>query len=347
MYQQEIPNEKIFRINEMVLVAHFFKIKDMDRIKYIEFAHKSFREYMVAEKIFDFFRESIAVQKIDMVKWLSIGRMLPKKEEFEFLRDLLYTLPDEDLQWLHGQMTGPWLHLLVSSGYLKEALKKTQFPDENEIGTIYFRSINLSCLAYIVGNMTYSKLAEQCESFCEKLSANPRFPPSRLYATRYVYHICHTSPGVSKKDSLYNQNWLIAKAFINGIDLSGLVLDGIDFSFAELDRTTFANASLRRCSFVSVNQILTDYSGIICEGTDFSNTFGSNTNFSNARLKQITFRNAELYYADFSNADLINVDFTGTHFNGCQFRGCSFRNVIFDTDKIVASPSFPLDLKKE
>jgi hypothetical protein len=232
--------------------------------------------------------------------------------------------------------------MLVASGHLKKALKTMQkINDIKEIGTIYFRSINLSCLAYIVGNLIYSKLSGRWESIWENHPTNVGQTPSRLISTPYIFHVCYATSGVNAKNSLYRQNRFTAKAFMNGIDLSETELEGIDFSHGNLKQTALSNASLNRCSFVSADLESADCSAIACEGADFSKSNCIDTNFSRAILRQVTFREAKLARANFENANLVNVDFSGTHMEGCRFDGCTFHHVIFDADKISDCSGIP------
>ena len=339
--QLTFPGESVFRDSKIVLVAHFFKTRQKDELRYIEFAHKSFREYLVAEKIFDYFRGAMGKNQSDQVKWLGMGRMLPSREEFDFLGDLLRTLKREELICLYEKLTsGQMLHLLISSGMYRNILERTNLRETGDVGTIYFRSINLSCLAYIAGNLIQSILRQGYGASSDDDSDIISEPPSRKYATVYIYHICRSTPGNMQKDNLYKKNWLTAKSFMGGLDESGLTLDGVDFSHANLNRTTFANSSLKRCSFIGADTILTDFTGADCRGADFSKSFCSDTIFTKSQLHQVTFRDAELYYADFRDAELVNVDFSGAHLENCKFDGCKLENIIFDPEKIVNCRGF-------
>lgn len=339
--QLAFPGESVFRDSKIILVAHFFKARKKNGLRYIEFAHKSFREYLVAEKIFDYFRDAMKKEWFDPVAWLGMGRMLPSREEFDFLGDLLRTLKREELVWLNERLTsGQLLPLLVSTGTFRKVLKKTNLRETGDIGTIYFRSINLSCLAYIVGNLIQVTLRQEHGASRNGDGGEIGKTRTREYATPYIYHVCQTTPSNIHKDSLYKKNWLTAKAFMGGLDQSDLMLDGIDFSHADLNRTTFANSSLKHCSFIGADIMLTDFSGTDCQGADFSKSFCSNTIFAKSRLRQVTFRGAEMYYADFRDAELVNVDFSETHLENCNFDGCKLENIIFDPEKILNCRGF-------
>lgn len=341
-FKKELPEKDLFKLNEQLLVAHFFKVKEKEKLTFIEFAHKSFKEYLVAEKIFSFFQESISKKSIDEVRWLSMGRMLPQDEEFRFLQDLLNTLKNEELAWLYGEFaSGNKLHMLISLGSFRRLLGKINFPYESEIGTIYYRPINLSCLAYIVSNMIYSLLKFNWEKLSEVYAELRTNTPAKRNSTKYVYHICHSTPGSHSTDSLYTNNWLTAKKFMNSIDLSTVTLDGIDFSLAELNEANFSETSLKRCSFENANPILADFSNANCHGTDFSGSFCSNTIFSGATLHQVTFRNAEIYFGKFENSKLVNIDFSGTRLENCDFTGSRWKNVLYNPEKIKNCRGLP------
>ncbi len=338
--QLTFPGESVFRDSKILLVAHFFKAGKKDELRYIEFAHKSFREYLVAEKIFDYFRSIIKKKQFDPIEWLGMGRMLPSREEFDFLGDLLRTLKREELIWLKKKLTsGRMLPLLVSTGTFRKVLEETNLCETGDIGTIYFRSINLSCLTYIAVNLIQATLRQEYDGGTDDESEISE-TPAKKYATAYIYHTCQTTVGSIQKDSRYNKNWVTAKAFMGGLDQSGLVLDGVDFSYASLNRTTFVNSSLKRCSFFGADAILTDFSGTDCQGADYSKSFCSNTIFAKSRLHQVTFRDAEVYCSDFRDAELVNVDFSGTRLEGCVFDGCNMKSVIFDPEKIVNCRGF-------
>lgn len=288
-------------------------------LKYIEFAHKSFREYLVAEKIFTFFQESIYQKRFDQVRWFTLGRKLPKVEEINFLKDLIYTLPNDELIWLFNKMK-ILIPLLASTRNLTKIMNNINFEDKNEFNTVYYRSLNLSALAYIVGNVIYFKLVDKVPQIKNKLEI--------AHFTNYIYHICRSTPSVHLSSSQYNQNWITAKTFMSGINLSKFNLDGIEFDGAELDMANFHDSSLRRCSFARSRPIFADFSYAVCDGADFSQSYCNSTNFTNTFLYQVSFKNAQFYFVKFINTEFINVDFSDSVFEKCTFVDCIFKNVL-------------------
>jgi len=327
-FQEDTLNEDFFMSEELILVAHFFKVKEKDTLKFIEFAHKSFREYLVAEKVFDFFVHSIKGKEFDDSKWLLLGRHLPEKEELDFLKDLLYSLSDTDLIWLYDVLVRNKSILLIAKGQFRDILDRTRFFRTTEINGIFFRAINLVTLAFIVSNMIYFRLKNRWDQVISEKPLLRDIQPK----VGYIYHINHCVPLADGRS--YRRNWEIAKGFMSGVNLSKQILDGLDFSSAEIDDVSFVEASLKRCSFKDSRPIFADLSGAVCDGSDFSGAYCNGTKFNNTRLRQVTFRSAQLYYVNFVGTEFVNVDFTDTTFDNCSFQNCSFSNVILDKENV-------------
>lgn len=340
-FQKELPDKELFEMNELILVGHFFKVRERKELKWVEFGHQSFGEYLVAEKIFEFLKESVNTGKIDNVKWLALGRQLPSEEEFEFLRDLLFELPDRDVMWIYDQLRRFKCLLIIGTGHFRKILSKFKFADEREISGIYYRSINLSAMAFILCNIIYDILYLKWDDF-----KNEDYPAKTLRPlVGYIYHICHTAPASEKQGThQYQQTWQTVKRFLAGIDLSELILEGIDFSFADLKVTDFTYASLTRCSFESTSLHAADFSHAVLDGVNFSNAACDHTAFSHTRLKQATFREAWVCGVRFIKTEFLNVDFSKTFFEDCEFIDCLIRNVIWDETEITNCKGLPKNI---
>ncbi|KPA18600.1 pentapeptide repeat protein, partial [Candidatus Magnetomorum sp. HK-1] len=333
IHQNEIKSkfERILTV-EIVTVAHFFKVKEYEELKYIEFAHKSFREYLVAEKIFTFFQESYLKKDFDDLQWYTCGRIPLKKEEIQFLKDLLYTLPQDELFWLYDEI-GYKILPLFSTGLMFKRLTKLECPDELKSEIVYSHSITVATLAYIVGNILYYKLS------CNKNQIQLELEVA--HCTSYIFHLCNSLCRSSNDKTRDSSLWPTAKLFLEGINLSKQNLDGIDFHRSNLDEAIFNDSSLKRCSFSHSLLTLTDFSYAICDGADFQSSSCIRTNFTNTYLNQVTFRDAQIFNANFTNTEFKNVDFSGSNFNGCTFENCTYLNVIADNVTVENCTNFP------
>jgi len=337
-FQKELPDEDLFEMNELMLVGHFFKVRERRELKWIEFGHQSFGEYLVAEKIFEFLKESVNAANIDNVKWLTIGRWLPREEEFEFLRDLLFELPDKDLMWIYDHLRINKCLLMISTGQFRKILGKIKFASEDEIFGIYYRSINLSAMSFILCNIIYDKLSQKWDDFTKEDYHSKTLRP----LLGYIYHLCHTAPGPNKQGThQYQQTWHTVKRFLTGIDLSEFRLEGIDFSYADLKITDFTKASLKRCSFESAELHAADFSHAVLEGVNLSSAACDHTVFNHTRLKQVTFCQTWVCAVQFIKTEFVNVDFSKTIFEDCEFIDCFFRNVIWDDTEIKNCKGLP------
>ncbi len=332
-FQREIPDNDIFTINKLILNAHFFKIKEERSLRYIEFAHKSFREYLIAEKLFEFLRKATSTRSMDYSKWLTLGRHFPSEEEISFLKDLLYTLPDDDLIWIHGNMSTA--HLLIGHGAFRKILNEATLRSETEVGTVYYRSINLATLAFVVSNLIYFRLKARWGDL--SMDSNVRKRRPQIYK---VYHLCHSV--ANTPNATYTSNWSIAKKFMSGIDLSDLRLDGIDLSNADLDDANLSQASLRQTSFINARLIFSNLSNALCNGSDFTGAYLHSVDFTGTIFRQVTFEKAQVYYSSFINCEFVNVDFSDTTFTDCRFKDCLFKNIIGDTAQLIDCDGFDL-----
>lgn len=333
-FQRELPEEDIFELNELILTGHFFKLEHRRELKYVEFGHQSFKEYLVAEKICDYLTESFRKDRFDDPKWLTLGRHLPSVEEFEFLKDLLYELPKAQLVWFYSKLRHNTSQMLIGSGGFKKVLGKINFSNDIEINTIYFRSINLLAMAYLLCHMIRIRLLEINAASLKKLDEGNINLGGQI---GYIYHVCHTASGGKQ----YNKAWDTVKRFLEGSNFNELHLDGIDFHYADLKCTDFIKASIARCCFDTAELHAADFSHAQIQFSDFSDAACDHTVFEKARLSHVRLHNTYMVNCAFNQTEFDHVDFSGAYMKDIHFENCTFNRVLLDNIKTENCTGLP------
>jgi len=324
--QQNAPLEQDFfnNIETTILVAHFFKIKEEGdkKLKYIEFSHKSFREYLIAEKFYEFFRESFEKKSIDDEKWFALGRILPMEESINFLKDLLFSLPDDELRWIYDQLFVR-SHAISKPTQFDKLLEGIADTDEiKEFNSVLLKSSNLSVWSYILLILIYTGFKEQLKI--------------KTYHSPFAslnYHFCSSRTFAILSKTSYPQNWPLIKKYLDQLTLSGANLSHIDLSYASLEGAILEKTEIGNASFTKakLNKVVISDCKFHFVSLDGSKCHG--THFIKSSFRQVSFEKAEFIDAEFKDVDFVNADFSSAVLENCIFENCSFRNVIWDSAK--------------
>lgn len=324
--QQNAPLEQDFfnNIETTILVAHFFKIKEEGdkKLKYIEFSHKSFREYLIAEKFYEFFRESFAKKSIEDEKWFALGRILPVEEIIDFLKDLLFSLPDDELRWIYDQLFAR-SHAISKPTQFDKLLEGIADTEEiKEFNSVLLKSSNLSVWSYILLILIYTGLKE-------RLKIETFYSP---FAS-LNYHFCSSRTFAILNKTSYPGNWPLIKKYLDRLTLSGATLSLIDLSYASLEGAILEKTEIGKASFTKakLNKAMISGSKFHYVSLDGSKCFG--THFIKSSFRQVSFEKAEFKDAVFKDVDFVNADFSSAVLENCTFENCTFRNVIWDSAK--------------
>jgi|GEM_PF-2327425 len=273
----------------------------------IEFYHKSFQEFMVAEYLYyNTIRFFLKIDSYDegyelldpeeaLNKWtLLFGQRALSNEIQGYLIDIIKEDKDQKRK---DELKERLLHFaptLFRRGFIDSL--KTGGLLENERASALERTLE-SCYGWFLLTGYLNK---------ESLLANRE---SRWSVQLQTYLIQLTT---------FERSWQLV-----GISLAGINLRGANFSYANLSRAKLNNADLVRSDFVQANLSNSDLSH-----SDLSDSYLSGANFSNAILVNTNFSGSYLIgtilsHANLSDADLSNADLTGTNLDNTDLSVCS------------------------
>lgn len=147
----------------------------------------------------------------------------------------------------------------------------------------------------------------------------------------------HAEP-VEAVTATFHQKISTKKSVANGdyacIDLSGKNLDGIDLSGALLEQVNFSGASLRGANLsgavlARANLIEADFSGANLEKASIGAVNATRTNFSGANLNETVLARGQFYESNFSGCVFNKVDVFEAVFTKANFSMAEIPEIIF------------------
>ncbi|WP_341525763.1 pentapeptide repeat-containing protein [Nostoc sp. UHCC 0302] len=322
-----------------LLTAFYIKPASGDRGGSVEFVHKSFCEFLLAERLIESFgdwttkvskrqREEDLVSTAAMDKQiydlLGYGNLTPAIAEYlmglltessefqdvERLCRLFQRLEQFYFRWCDGEFIDADD---VNLPQMKKKQLKEQLPErENHLG---LREVDvytgLNVLILLLELHHYSQTKDDLK---EKINFYPCGQPnSDQFDSQRLLRLIHYSEclNVSFRDNLRlsfrDANLRGAELWNSNLwdtNLSRADLRGADLTLADLWNTNFSSADLRDARLRSTYLGYTNFSSADLRNADFWNADFSSANLSGANLSGADLSSAELWNADFRAANL-------------------------------------------
>lgn len=295
--RQEIDSE-IFDFTQHLFTRHFFSTQKNGHQMYVEFSHKSLREYIYAEKIFFHLRDICSGKElIDQIgEWYQFGRnQRLSKEVFAFLEEMITVLSVDDLLKIDRQMFLRSSVLLVANGTFKKYIDKISDNDKSilNISESYYRSLVLSVMAGIINHICYNLIQEKYPD---------RISEAKIINCEMIYKICDYYLGMS---TLYFAMYPIFLQFVKYIQIFEKDIANVQYIDMNL-----------RCLEIVDGKLLR---GII----------------QKTEIERVNLINAEFSIMKFSHVEFNSGAIEACRFESCMFdcvvfRNITFRNVHFD-----------------
>lgn len=333
-FQRQEINTEIFDFTQHLFTRHFFSTQNKGQELFIEFSHKSLREYIYAEKIFAFLIDvcSGITEDVFIGDWYQFGRnQRLSKEVFEFLEELLSDLPVKDLITICKKMHTWSIVLLVARGDFKRYVNRISDREKSvlNVSESFYRSLVLSTVAGIINhisyNLVYSKEPERCDGL-------------KLIGCDAIYKICDYYQGTS---TLYFAMYSVFSQFVKYVQICEQNLANIQYINMNLRHLEIIDSGLFRSiiqytiidtvCFLSVDFSITKFdcvefcSGTI-EGCDFEFCAFNDVVFRNVQFKDVAF-------------DLLRA---GT----VRFENCTFENTVVE-HYLTQDTANPLNLHEQ
>jgi hypothetical protein len=343
---EKVKDEKV--LNNL-LTAFYIKPASGKQDGSMEFVHKSFGEFLFAERLVNSFcdwtdqvtkrnRQEDSVSKEVMDKQvydlLGYGNLTPEiveylmgllaeKSEFDnqcYVK-LFRRLEDFYLRWCDGEFIDAPPETEILPLFKKEQLKKLLPEREKHLG---LRQVDvytgLNVLIVLLELHRYAKSKDDLKDKinfypCGQLDKKVDFDNNRL--------LCIIGYSQCLGAYTYNQilKFFLSGANLRGADLSGAYLSGADLRGADLSGAYLSGAYLRGADLSGADLTRADLSDAYLTRADLSGADLSGADLSGANLTRADLRGADLSGADLSGADLSGADLSGADLSGADLSG--------------------------
>lgn len=307
-FQQEEIVQELFEINKHLFTRHFFSAKFENQKFFIEFAHKSLREYLYAEKLFEFIKKVAYEDIIDIGEWLQFGRnKILSGESFNFVKELLMEMPVDMLIKVNTKMYELSIVLLVAGGRFKKYVDESNMIQGKAIMNItecFHRSLILSVIAGIINSICYDLILEVKVEREELLI--------RQIPCDKIYKIC--------------DNYIAEGAgYINMYTLFLQFVKYIDMHDREISYINYINMKVKK--FRIYDSVI--HSGVI-QATQTEHTDICNAHFISIQINNSIFKNGTIEMSNFKCCSLKNITFSNIHFCNVSFDILLDANIKFE-----------------
>lgn len=306
-FQQEEIVQELFEINKHLFTRHFFSAKYENQKLYVEFAHKSLREYLYAEKIFEFIKKVAYEGIIDIGEWIQFGRnQRLSSESFDFLKELLMEMSVDMLIKVNPRMYELSIVLLIANGKFKRYVADNNMMQGKAIMNItesFHRSLILSVIAGIINSICYDLILENAP---EKEELIRQIPCDRIYKICDYY---------MDERTRYIDMYPLFLQFVRYINMHD----------REISYVNYINMKLKKLRIY--DSVI--HSGVIQE-TQTENTDICNAHFVSIQINDIIFKNGTIEMSNFKHCNLKNVVFININFCNVSFDILLDANIKFE-----------------
>ncbi len=349
---KELMDNKLFRsvVSEKhVFLAH--ALRETEKRGYIEFIHKSLREFLVAEKIVNTFKVILEKSNdLSSIKWEEIITDIPITIfEVDFIKEIVITLEEEDksklAKYLHETyLLKNILDILIKLNYINNTLnEKKEYmlcpkSDDISLNKIQYKNQivfgNLALFSFLLFSFSRNSLNYFSYSGFEGLSQ--------------ISNILKSDPSL---ETLFN----ILKECFKKTDIKNIKINSYDFELFNFDNSNLEIDKIKDCSFSNTKFCKTVLKGITVNEDDasFTNCTFDKNNWNEAVISNLEFRNCMFNsierenFFNFQNVTFRNCIFKNSYIvsdyfsNNAQFLGCDFIECNFITlDKTKKVPPF-------
>lgn len=296
VFQKEEIVQEIFEINKHLFTRHFFSAKYENQILFVEFAHKSLREYLYAEKLFDFIKKIVYEDITDVGEWFQFGRNKRLSgESFSFLKELLMELSVDMLIKAGTKMYALSIVLLVANGQFLRYVTENNAVQDKAILNItesFHRSLVLSVIAGIINSICYDLVLE----------TDPEEEKSiRQIPCEAIYKICDY---YMAKGAGYIDMYPLFLQFVRYVNIDDEEISYVNYVDMELKKIQIYDAVI--------------HSGVI-QKTQTEHINICNAHFVSVQMNDVVLKNGAIEMSSFSYCNLKNIVFSNIHFCNVRF----------------------------
>jgi uncharacterized protein YjbI with pentapeptide repeats/nucleoside phosphorylase len=313
----ELPQGLTEKQLEPLITSYFYRSSNGMASRRIEFLHKSFQEYLLAEYYYECIKEG-------KVHWLNVG--MPSEETMLFLKGLVQMLQAKDVENILVSIDGENRFIMSSDRdrILENARKiaeeetlilpsfQTQTREPWTIVKLPYDALELAMIHRWIALSVFSWLHRKNEN----LDKN-KIRGLLLFSSQKVPSYMKNLERINLK-GMELQGVNLRGASMRGIDLSRAEIDFADLSFADLRDSILTKAKIissnlkeARLNSADVTEAILSYTNLEdanLEKADFSGAYLTNANLSKANLKRAKLVGANIERANLAKANLMGAD---------------------------------------
>lgn len=308
----------LYDVDVEIFTRHFFTISH-DNYNCISFSHKSFRQYLLAEKLWEMWVEDPG--KINYGIWYQFGKYSQiEKESIDFLNDFFAEETDiEKLQKIN-QLALRRCALFVNSDQYTKLLMENQRSKILEAAECYSRSIILSTIAGTINILSANRLSSLGEKYHQVSAEN-------------IFMLCDYY--LRGKNAYYIRNYDVMTQFIKRICVKSINASRMRYYYMDLRLFEICDSS---CSGGSFYSFLSHRTKLLNVHWEFSKL--TDCIIANGSLEGVSFNHCKLDAVTFERIVFDNVAFVLTEnssviFKNCKFVDCCFKNCVVK-DEIIS-----------
>ena len=345
-----------------LLTAFYIKPASGDKGGSVEFVHKSFSEFLFAERLLESFvdwttkvskrqreEDSVSTEVMDkqIYDLFGYGNLTPEIVEYfmgllaessefqdvERLCRLFQRLEQFYFRWCDGEFIDAED---VNLPQIKKKQLREQLPErENHLG---LRQVDVSTgLNVMIVLLELHRYAQRKDNLKDKINFHPCAKPnpdqfdSESLLRIIGYSHCLGAFAFKNNLGLFLSGANLNNAYLGDIFLGNTNLRSVDLSYADLKDSYLGNTNLSGgdLSYADINNANlsdADLSSADLSGADLSGADLSGADLRGANLSNANLRGAELSNADLNNANLSNANLIGADLSNADINNADLSN---------------------
>ena len=316
-FQNEEVDALLFDIQVQLFTQQFFTLsQNQDSEKYISFSHKSFRQYLTAEKIYTFYSDYINTGTAQYSIWYQLGLYTQFEIEcFDFVKDMISgTFSSEDILAIY-KFSLSRTALFMDSEQFTELLISNQSKKSLQPANAYTRSLVLATLSAIINHITANILIEN-------------IPKSiRPIAIDNIFKLCNFY--IKGANKFFLRNYYVFLKFVRHINLYEEDIQKVQYQMMCNINLYIMSSSIQYGSVFAFESSKTEIFESQLKCISFSNCVFrcgviSNTSFRYCSFSKVAFESVAFENVVFKLSDEMDITFAN-----CSFSDCYFENIVF------------------
>jgi uncharacterized protein YjbI with pentapeptide repeats len=317
-----------------LLVAHMLKplAGSGEQRQLVEFTHQSFREYLVAERVWDLLSEGRRTGELRPELWRELlGNVVFTDAKIELLGEMVSSLPQAEAQHLYEALARAEQVHQYWNWFSRPAWDELRRDGDVDRAKSYFdtlapRAMALAALAFLIRIRCLQRLDQLAR---KSRTPRPKYPDRSELGRLLAFGDSLTLQGIAgnARDLVVRnltglriaREVVLSRLRLDGAVLRDAVLDGVDFS-----QSTLNDVSLRGCSFRGANLALSAVNVREAADVSFRKCSFNDTTFGLGPNPLLRAVRVDFTGATFDRADIAYLTVHSARFVGNSFEGASF-----------------------